>query len=69
MFPVNVMPKHQRLERIGHKNSEQSFTVNERKKKKRRFTGGHAETNWFEWSVRAKVMFLVNAGERGWNWF
>lgn len=34
MFPVNVMPKHQRLERIGHKNSEQSFTVNERKKKK-----------------------------------
>lgn len=36
MFPVNVVPKHQRLERIGHKNSEQSFTVNERKKKKKK---------------------------------
>lgn len=32
MFPVNVMPRHQRPERTGSKNTEQSFRANECKK-------------------------------------
>lgn len=55
MFPVNLMQRHQRPERIDNKNSEQGFRANERKKKEIYFSTRWNKTTFQpSWKKRCK---------------